>query len=114
MPVMETMQRQSREEMNRAARDTRKAVLIDAVLDLSTKGRPYHALLRDEIAAHAGVSNGTINHAFDTLDRLRTAAMVKAIERENLTVIAQGLAVGDPAARAAPAGLKERAIRSIV
>lgn len=100
--------------MNRAARGAREVALIDAVLRLAKRGTPYHQLLRDDIAADAGVSNGTINHAFETLDRLRAAAMQSAVDREELVVIAQGLAVGDPIARGAPPGLKERAIRAIV
>jgi AcrR family transcriptional regulator len=111
---MQQVQRQTREEMNRAARGARETALIDAVLRLAGNGTPYHQLLRDDIAAEAGVSNGTINHAFETLDGLRSAAMREAVARGNLVVLAQGLAVGDPIARASPLYLKEQAIRAIV
>jgi hypothetical protein len=68
---------------------------------------------RAAIAADAGCSSALISFYFGTMVQLRRHIMRAAIQRQNLPIIAQGLAVGDPHARRAPEALKQAAIASI-
>jgi AcrR family transcriptional regulator len=68
----------------------------------------WNAMTRDQIAEQARVSAGLVTLRLGTMVNLRRAVMRAAIHRENLTVVAQGLAVRDKQALKAPAALIKR------
>jgi len=51
---------------------------------------------------------------FSTMAQLRRSIMRAAVRRENLAVIAQGLAAGDAQARKAGRAVQRRALESIL
>ena len=73
----------------------------------------YKAVSRDAIAAAAGVSPALVSHRLGTMDNVRRAIMRAAIKAEDVKVIAQGLAIGDPHARKAPEALRQKAAQLI-
>lgn len=91
----------------------RRATILQAAIQLSKK-HGYNKITRDQIAELAGVATGTINAYFGTMVKLRRAIMREAIKTQVLEVIAQGLSHGDPHAQKAPAGLKRKALDSLM
>lgn len=87
--------------------------ILTAAYDEAVKVGIY-AMTRDDIADRAGVATGSVNHHFRNMASLRRAVMHKAIQSEQLDVIAAGLAQGDDIARSAPEGLKRRALETLV
>ncbi len=73
----------------------------------------FSCLKRDDIAAKAGVALGTINHHFHTVAHLRTEVMRRAVEQEDLILIAQGIACGNQVAMSAPQELRLKALTSL-
>jgi len=73
----------------------------------------FSCLKRDDIAAKAGVALGTINHHFQTVAALRNEVMKRAVEAEDLKLIAEGIAAGEPAAQAASQELRLKALTSL-
>lgn len=90
----------------------RNALLIEAGIRRASLRR-WQTMTRDEIATEAGLSAGSINHGFGTVEALRDRVMGEAVERQILEIIAQGLAAGSPIALAAPLELKARALSAI-
>lgn len=70
-------------------------------------------LTRDAVAAGACVSKGAINHHFKTIENLRTEVMKRAVEMEDLKLIAQGIACDNEVAQSAPHGLRVKALSSL-
>lgn len=73
----------------------------------------FNSLKRDDVAAKAGVALGTINHHFKTIDNLRTEVMKRAVEMEDLRLIAQGIACDNEVAQSAPHELRVKALSSL-
>jgi AcrR family transcriptional regulator len=92
--------------------DDRNRRVLEAALEIA-KERGYASLTRDGIAERAGVASGSVNNAYGTMEKLRDAVMAEAVRRELTAIVAAGLAVGHPAARAAPDGLKNLALASL-
>ncbi len=86
----------------------RKVEILDAALDLSAK-RGYLHVTRDEIAEAVGVTGPAVQYHFNTMDNLRRALMEHAVTKRCAPVVAQGLAVFDPAAADADADLRKEA-----
>ena len=74
----------------------------------------FGTLTRDNVAAEAGVAQGSVNHNFGTMNGLRDWVMEKAVEEENLELIAQGIALGNHVARSAPLELRQRALATLL
>ena len=74
----------------------------------------FGTLTRDGVAAEAGVAMGSVNHHYGTMDALRDAVMRMAIEREDLPVIAQGIAAGHPIAQGAPLNVRTKALATLL
>lgn len=55
------------------------------------------------------VTDGLVNRYFGQRHSLRQAVLYAGIERGNLTILAQGLALGDSYARTAPAKMRKEA-----
>jgi AcrR family transcriptional regulator len=87
----------------------RKEQLLDAALRISEQ-RGYMTASRDDVAAMAGCAASLVSYHFGTMPNLRRAIMSAAIDRKNLTVLAQGLAMGESKAKAAPAELRAAAV----
>jgi len=93
--------------------DDRKTQILDAAVRLSEQ-EGYMRVGRDDIADLAGCASSLVVHYFGTMIHLRRAIMSAAVHRENLTILAQGLSLGDSKARAAPLSLRARAAAFIV
>lgn len=91
----------------------RRERILDAALTLAEE-KGYREFTRAEAAERAGVARTSVNAAFGTMNALRSAVMVAAVERQRLGVVAQGLAVHDPVAEGAPFGLKKLASQALV
>lgn len=90
----------------------RKAEILDAALAVAC-AEGLRGATRDLIAARVGVSPALISMHYSTMDQLRRAVMRAAILREVLPVVAEGLAMRDPHALAAPDDLRARAAASL-
>jgi AcrR family transcriptional regulator len=73
----------------------------------------FSCLKRDDIAAKAGVALGTVNHHWQSVALLRNAVIERAVENEDLKLIAEGIAAGEHAAQAAPQELRLKALTSL-
>ena len=69
---------------------TRDQILTAAFDEAVQAG--FYAMTRDNIAERAGVATGSVNHHFKDMANLRHAVMHKAIQCEQLCIIATGLA----------------------
>ena len=94
------------------ARKERRAAILDAGMRLAL-AQGYDRMKRDEVARAAGVSNGTVNHEFGTLEALRDEVMTQAVKEEVLAVVARGLVLGHPIAQGAPKRVREAAVRAV-
>lgn len=92
--------------------DNRNRRILDSALELAEL-RGYRAITREQVAERAGVATGSVNNAYGNMEGLRDAVMAAAVERRVPGVVAQGLADGHPAARAAPQDLKDSALASL-
>lgn len=115
--------------MSEAVENRNRTVLEAALAVACEQGWPR--LTRDAVAARAGVAAGSVNNAYGDMPALRDAVMAAAIaecgdlesepvsprsgERygQLLAVVGQGIVTGMPAARAAPDGMKQRALAAL-
>lgn len=74
----------------------------------------FAAITRDGVAAEAGVAMGSVNHHYGTMQVLRDAVMQRAVEEEQLELIAQGIAMGDNVAKTATLALRKRALTTLL
>jgi len=86
--------------------------ILEAAAALSAE-RGYTNITRAEVAARAGVADGSVNNAFGTMDGLRDAVMAHAVEKHHAGIVAQGLAARHPAACDAPQWLKDQATAAL-
>ena len=92
--------------------ENRNRAVLDAGLALAER-HGMGAVTRPRVSAESGLSLGTVSNSFGSMGALRDAVMAAAVEREIVVVVAQGLAERYPAAMAAPAGLKQRALEKL-
>jgi AcrR family transcriptional regulator len=86
----------------------RETEILEVALRLAAvKG--YARVTREEIATAAGCSSGLVSRYLGTMTQCRRVLMRKAIERELVKIVAQGLADGNPHAKKASPELKARA-----
>lgn len=74
----------------------------------------YQNVTRDALATAAACSPALISAYFGTMTKLRRAIMSAAIARNDLKIIAQGLAVGDAKARAVTTRVKRAALEGLL
>lgn len=91
----------------------RKVEILDAALALARQ-YGYQRVTRDAIAAKADCSPAIVSKHFGTMVQLRRAIMSAAVVREDLNVIAQGLAAGDSKARAAKPEVRKAALERLL
>lgn len=92
--------------------DERKELLLDVALKLAGR-HGLTNLTREQIAEAAAVSPALVSARLGTMVALRRTVMRQAIARENLPVLAQGLAARDPYAVKAPLALRQRAVATL-
>ncbi len=95
-----------------AGRATRDERILAAALELAAAGN-YRDLTRAAVAEAADVSPGTVSNYAGDMDNLRVIIMQAAVQRGLAAIVAQGLAVRDPIALAAPDGLKAEALATL-
>lgn len=93
--------------------DKRRADILEAALDLATRDG-WLTLTRDNVAQAAGVSPGLVSWYFLATDLLRAEVMQTAVEREVLSVVAEGIAARHANALAAPVELRQAAFNSML
>lgn len=91
----------------------RKEEILSAALDIA-KTSGLAAVSGKKIAAALGIGRTGILHHIVSMHELRCDVMRRAIEAEELAVIAQGLATGDLIAQEAPEDLRRRAVEMLV
>lgn len=90
----------------------RRRQLLDVGLALAEKVG-YRNVTMTALTEAAGVSRTLYHRYFTTVGRFRVDVMRAAVKKENLIVIAQGLAAKDPQAMKASPELRERAAATI-
>lgn len=97
---------------NTISKNATKERLTAVALKLAASSG-WRTLTREKIAEKAGVSTGIVSYRFGTMNELRRTVMRAAIAQEVLPVVAEGLALGDRFAKAAPPELRQRAVASL-
>jgi AcrR family transcriptional regulator len=94
----------------RMAPTERKEQLLTAAIRVAERVG-YNKINRLMIVKELGgeVTDGLVNRYFGQRHSLRQAVLYAGIERGNLTILAQGLALGDTYARKAPAAMRKAA-----
>lgn len=100
-------------ERSRVFANLRREQIIDKALDLSVE-IGYDKITRARVAEAAGVSGRLIYHHFGDITELKKVILRVAVDRECLSVIAQGVVNKAPAALAAPRRLRLKAVRSVM
>lgn len=90
----------------------RRQQILKSALALASR-HGYRRITRAQIAAHARISPGLINHYFVTIEALQHAMMAAAVAGKLLDIVAQGLAAQDPIALTAPAELRASAAQKL-
>ena len=104
--------RLSREERASSMVLHRNSRVLEAAVDVARK-HGFGRITRRHVSDLAGVSEGSVNGAFGTMDALRNAVMRTCVEREHLDVIAQGITERHPLAMSAPEAVRVRALASV-
>lgn len=92
--------------------DIRREQVVEAALQIA-QAKPYWQISRNELADAIDVAGSVVQYHFGTVKKMRRAIMRAAVHREDLKVIAQGIAAQDPHALKAPDELRARAIASL-
>lgn len=86
--------------------ERRQSILAAAVKEARRLG--YRNITRDGVATAAGVTFPRVTQLFGDMTGLRRAIMRYALDHDDLTLLAQGLAHRDPIARRANATIKKK------
>lgn len=101
--------KQTKDELSAQMRaQCREDLLTAGVAEALAVG--WANLRRRNVAARAGRANGSVNHAFGSMDGLRTAVMEAAIADGHYPIIRAGLAADHPVALAAPDATRRKAM----
>lgn len=98
-----------RREKNKGIR--KEEILIAAAKLAERVG--YQNVKRESLAREIGCSASLLSYHFGTMDQLRRGIMRHAIRCNLLTIVAQGLVVGDPHAKKVPDNIKREALASL-
>jgi AcrR family transcriptional regulator len=93
-------------------REARHAAILEAAIGEATE-KGFLEVRQAAVAKRAGIAKGGVIHAFGTMANLKTAVMEEAVARFLPSIVATGLALGHPAARAAPEALRAAASEAI-
>lgn len=86
--------------------------VLEAALEVAAESG-YQALTRELVASRAGVSTGSVNNAYGTMQGLRDAVMAAAVARNLASIVGAGLAANHPAAREAPPAVRKAALAAL-
>jgi AcrR family transcriptional regulator len=98
--------------MTRMTPADRKAQLLDVAVELARKNG-FASLRMLHISQRAECSNATVVGYFKTMVQMKRAVMRAAISREVLPIIAEGVAMRDPAALKCPVELQRKALATL-
>lgn len=93
--------------------DDRKGQIMDAALKVASLPGGWAKLTREAVAREAGCTDGLVSKYYGTMITFRRSIMRAAINQENLQVLAQGVAAGDPYAKKADPALITRALQTL-
>lgn len=93
--------------------DDRKCQILNAALAVAERPGGYSKITRETIAKEVGCAEALISKYFGTMVAFRRTIVRNAILTENLSIVAQGLAAGDPHAQKASKNLKARALATL-
>ena len=100
--------------MSRLKPRARAEVILIAAMRLARRPGGWAALTRARIATEARCADSLVSQRLGSMDVLRRTLMKTAIKHEYFDLIAQGLAAGDPSARALSPILKHKAVATLV
>lgn len=92
----------------RLAPTIRADQILDAALTVA-RSRGFSRLTLVDVAEQAGVTHSLVLHYYSTVAQLKRSVMRAAIDRKVLEVVAEGLAIKDRYALAAPPELRKLA-----
>ena len=101
-----------RKKHDRLQPEQRKSEILEAALHIA-KRDGLNGMTRDAVACHAKCATGGVSRYFNTMTQLKRAVVREAIQREELTIIAEGVALRDPNAMKAPADLRSKAMLAL-
>jgi hypothetical protein len=100
--------------MSRLNPIARREVILIAAMRLARKPGGWAALTRARIANEARCADSLVSQRLGSMDVVRRTLMKTAIKHEYFDLIAQGLAAGDPSARALSPIIKHKAAATMV
>ena len=89
--------------------EARREHILSVAMDIAIN-QGYDALTRERIAEQGSISTGLVSKVFNTMTQLHRAVMRCAIHREELSIIAHGIATGCRIAHGADEVLKRKAM----
>ena len=92
--------------------DRRRQILFAALLVAQEPGG-YSKLTREAVAQQVPCSEGLVSQYFGTMIAFKRTIVRAAIADQNLSIIAQALAIGDRNAQKATKGLKAKALATL-
>ena len=92
--------------------DVRKEEILTAAMVVAERDG-FINLQRETVASQAQCSTGSVNRYFGNMNQLRIAVMRRAVKKEVLPIVAQGLSLCNSHALKASDTLKQAAIQSI-
>ncbi len=93
--------------------NNQRVCILGAAVHLARRVGLY-SIKRDDVAAEAEVSAGSINYHFQTMAGLRDAVMEYAVKNEVLEIVAHGIMGKHPRALGAPESLQRKAARDLI
>lgn len=87
--------------------------ILNAALIVAAKPGGWSKLTRDGVARQAGCAESLVSKYFGTMDGFRRTIMRAAVKESHISIIAQGLAMGDKFAQRASDEQKEKVAQSI-
>ena len=92
--------------------DDRRASILEAAYRAAGE-LGFNQISSQRVARAAGCSEALVRYHFDQTE-LRRAVMALAVQKEDLAILVQGLALRHPEALKASAALRERAARTLL
>jgi len=99
--------------MSRLKPDDRKLQILRAALIVASKDGGLSTLSRQEVAKEAGCAESLVSRYFGTMVEFKRTIMRAAVHNQILSVVAQGLAMGDKHAQKADPELKSKALATL-
>lgn len=96
------------EQMNKASRDK----IVNAAFTMAAE-EGLLSIRRNAVADRAGIAHSLVTYYFN-MNQLQDAIIERAIECEQVDILAQGLALSNRIAVAAPAKLKSKALATLL